>query len=245
MAEMDKNYILELTLISAQELKKTLKFRRMKTYALAWIDSTVKVRTCIDRVGGVNPTWNDKFLFRVSPEFLYSETSGISIEIFADGIFRDSLVGTVRLLVGNLLRIGSSYIPMRVPSFNAVQVRRPSGRFQGVLNVGASVLFGSDVPAMNNVPAINFRELIEEASRSKVVRRSQSVVGKPHGNPFLHYDNQPYSRDPLRERHRMIREMETTKHARSSSDGVRRGNGLEISSKQVARSGSVVEDDIV
>ncbi|KAK8639683.1 hypothetical protein V6N13_138055 [Hibiscus sabdariffa] len=236
---MDTNYILELTLISAQELKKTLKFRRMKTYALAWIDSTVKVRTCIDRVGGVNPTWNDKFLFRVSSEFLYSETSGISIEIFADGIFRDSLVGTVRLLVGNLLRTGSSYIPMRVPSFNAVQVRRPSGRFQGVLNVGASVLFGSDVPAMNNVPAINFRELIEEASKSKVMRRSQSGVDKPHGNPFLHYDNQPNSRVPLRERHRMIREMETTKHARSSSDGVKWSTGSGISSKQVARSDSM------
>ncbi|KAE8679545.1 F-box/kelch-repeat protein [Hibiscus syriacus] len=103
----------------------------MKTYALAWIDSAVKLSTCIDRVGGENPTWNDKFLFRVSPEFLYSETSGISIEIFADGIFRDTLVGTVRLLVGNIIRNGSPYIPVRVPSLNAVQVRRPSGRFQG------------------------------------------------------------------------------------------------------------------
>ncbi|GMI75918.1 hypothetical protein like AT4G01200 [Hibiscus trionum] len=245
---MDNNYyILELTLISAQGLKKTSKFRRMKTYALAWIDSTVKVRTGIDRVGGVNPTWNDKFLFRVSPAFLYSETSGISIEIFADGIFRDTLVGTVRLLVCNLLRTGSSLIPVRVPSFSAVQVRRPSGRCQGILNVGASVLLGSDVPAMNGAPAMNFRELIEESPKLKAVRRSQSAVGTrtriPHENPFLRHDDQPYSRDPIKERHRMIREMETTKHKRSSSDGARWGTGPAMSSKQVARSGHVVDGD--
>ncbi|XP_038996530.1 uncharacterized protein LOC120121166 [Hibiscus syriacus] len=217
---MENNYILEITLISAQGLKKTSKFRRMKTYALAWTDSAVKVRTCIDRVGGVNPTWNDKFLFRVSSEFLYRETSGISIEIFTVGIFSDTLVGTVRLLVSNLLRIGSSYIPVRVPSFSAVHVRRPSGRFEGALNVGASVLLDSDVPEMDGATGINIRDLIKEAPKSKMVRRSHSVVGIPHENPFLHCDDQPYRRDPMKE----IREVETTKHARSPSGGARWGS---------------------
>ncbi|KAK8650575.1 hypothetical protein V6N13_140207 [Hibiscus sabdariffa] len=205
----------------------------MKTYALASIDSDVKLRTCIDRVGGQNPTWNDKFLFRVSREFLYSETSGISIEIFDDGIFRDTLVGTVWLLVGNLLRTGSSCIPLRIPSFSSVQVHRPSGRFQGILNVGASVLFSSDVPAMYGFSAINFRDMIEEAPKSKMVQRSYSNLGLPHENPFLYYDNQP-----IKERHMMIKEKERTKHARSSSDSVIWGTGpAVISPKSVYRSG--------
>ncbi|GMI85886.1 hypothetical protein HRI_002257900 [Hibiscus trionum] len=241
---MDNNYLLEITLMSAQGLKKTSKFRRMKTYALASIDSTVKLRTCIDGVGGQNPTWNDRFLFRVSPEFLYSETSGITIEIFDDGVFRDTLVGTVRLLVGNILRNGSSHIPVRVPSFNAVQVRRPSGRFQGVLNVGASVLFSSDVPAMYGVSAINFRDLIEEAPKSKMVQRSHSNLGIRHVNPFLYYDNQPYSRDPIKERHMITREMERTKHARSPSDGAIWGTGPGFLPKKVSRSGTLVFGDI-
>ncbi|KAK8480344.1 hypothetical protein V6N13_022026 [Hibiscus sabdariffa] len=200
----------------------------MKTYALASIDSDVKLRTSIDRVGGQNPTWNDKFLFRVSREFLYSETSGISIEIFADGIFRDTLVGTVWLLVGNLLRTGSSYIPLRIPSFSAVQVHRPSGRFQGILNVGASVLFSSDVPAMYGFSAVNFRDMIEEAPKSKMVHRSYSNLGIriPHQkqNPFIFLDNQPIK--------------ERTKHARSSSDSVIWGTGSAgIAPKNVYRSG--------
>ncbi|TYI71034.1 hypothetical protein E1A91_D08G265900v1 [Gossypium mustelinum] len=234
---MKNNYIIEITLISAQGLKKTTTFRRMRTYAVAWIDSSVKLRSCIDCVGGENPTWNDKFLFKVSSEFLYSETSGISIEIFADGIFRDTLVGTVRLLVGNLLRDGSSYIAIRVPSFSAVQVRRPSGGFQGVINIGASVLWTSDVPAMSGVSAMGFHNLFQENRIPKGVRRSHSSIGISYENRFVRgstYSSSPSTSMASKERKRMIKEMEETKHARSSSDGAILGVGLGLSPKKAA-----------
>jgi len=51
---MENYYVLEITLISAQGLKEpSSKLRRMQTYALAWIDSSVKLRTCA-LTGGVS-----------------------------------------------------------------------------------------------------------------------------------------------------------------------------------------------
>ncbi|PON49593.1 C2 domain containing protein [Parasponia andersonii] len=158
----EMTHVLEINLISAQRLKPPSS-RRMQTYALAWVDSSTKLRTGIDRVGSENPTWNDRFLFRVTPEFLSSETSGVYVEIYAIGRIRDSSIGTVRFLIGNFLDAGS-----KTPSFTALQIRRPSGRFHGVLNIGAMVISGSDFPALpDDITAIGYRDLMRESFRRR------------------------------------------------------------------------------
>ncbi|MBA0859812.1 hypothetical protein Goshw_011082 [Gossypium schwendimanii] len=86
----------------------------MKTYALAWNDSSFKLRTCIDRHGNENPTWNDQFVFKVSSDFLSHETSGVSIEIFAVGFFRDTMIQ------GVLNFDMAVFDGANVPAFNAV-----------------------------------------------------------------------------------------------------------------------------
>lgn len=93
--------LLEINVISAQDLEPTSK--KMKTYASAWVHPTRKLTTGVDVEGGNNPTWNDKFVFRVDEEFLRQDTSAVHIEIFSVHWFRDSLIGTVRVLVGNLI----------------------------------------------------------------------------------------------------------------------------------------------
>lgn len=93
--------LLEINIISAQDLEPTSK--KMKTYATAWVHPTRKLTTGVDVEGGNNPTWNDKFVFRVDEEFLRQDTSAVHIEIFSVHWFRDSLIGTVRVLVGNLI----------------------------------------------------------------------------------------------------------------------------------------------
>lgn len=186
---MENNYVLEITLISAQGLKEpSAKLGRMQTYALACVDPSVKLRTCVVRVGGENPSWNDKFLFKVSSDFLYSETSGVSVEIFAVGVLRDTLLGTVRLLVSNFLRSGSSLNALKTPSFSAVQVRRPSGRFHGVLNVAVTILEAADVPAMTGVSAIGFRDLIGKSLHPKThrsMKKSKSTLRISRENLLL------------------------------------------------------------
>ncbi|KAK1275857.1 hypothetical protein QJS04_geneDACA011137 [Acorus gramineus] len=163
--EEEEEELLEINLISGQDLKPAIGLRRMQTYAVAWVDPSAKLRTRIDRTGGRNPTWNDRFIFRVPRSFLDDAGDGfgspaVSIEIYAVGCIVDSLVGAVRLLIGNHRLL--SRLP-RTPSFAAVQVRRESGRFQGVLNVAAMLL--SLAPAAAEAPAIGYRDLMGEGRR--------------------------------------------------------------------------------
>ncbi|XVF28518.1 hypothetical protein REPUB_Repub15cG0036500 [Reevesia pubescens] len=138
--------LLELNLISAQDLE-PINRRRMRTYAVAWVHRERKLSTRIDTQGHTNPTWNDKFVFRVDDEFLQGNTSAVMIEIYAEHWFRDILLGTVRVIVSNLVprisrpnRRHEFQLGMR---FVALQVWRPSGRPQGILNIGVALLDSS------------------------------------------------------------------------------------------------------
>ncbi|CAL1412658.1 unnamed protein product [Linum trigynum] len=125
--------ILEINLISAQGLKpQSAKLLQLQTYDVVWIHSAAKLRIQVDRVGGAKPI------------FLSNDTSGVSVEIYAVGCLRDSLVGTVRFLISNL---SLSSPPADTPSFTVLQIRRPSGRCYGVLNIGASVIDAADFTA--------------------------------------------------------------------------------------------------
>lgn len=178
--------VLEINLISAQGLKPpTSPRRRLQTYAVTWVDPSIKLRTRVDQIGGENPTWNDKFLFRVTPEFLASETSAVSVAIYSVGLLRDNLIGTVRCLISNILCSGSDSDgdSIRTPSFCAVQIRRPSGSFQGVMNIGAMVIEGSDFPALKGISAIGYRDLMGGKSHHRGKRhddrkKSKSKIGE-------------------------------------------------------------------
>ncbi|XP_059290388.1 uncharacterized protein LOC132043943 [Lycium ferocissimum] len=166
MGIMKPFQLLEINVISAQDLEPLSK--KMKTYAAAWIHPTRKLATGVDVEGGNNPTWNDKFVFRVDEEFLRQDNSAVHIEIYSVHWFRDSLVGTVRVLVGNLIppirtHHRTHHLGMR---FVALQVRRPSGRPQGILNIGVALLDGSmrSMPLYRRMStsAVGYRDLMEE-----------------------------------------------------------------------------------
>lgn len=167
--------VLEINLISAQGLKTpSANLRRMQTYAVTWINPAAKLRTRVDSLGGENPTWNDKFLFRVSDEFISGDTSAVAVEIFAVGYIKDFLIGSVRFLLSTCLkkttlRASASERSIGTPAFTALQIRRPSGRFQGVLNIAASVYYSSDYPILEKVSAVSFQDLMEK--RESELRR--------------------------------------------------------------------------
>ncbi|GMI70374.1 hypothetical protein like AT2G33320 [Hibiscus trionum] len=162
-------HLLEINMISAQDLEPVSR-RKMKTYAVAWVHSQRKLSTRIDTIGHTNPTWNDKFVFRVDDEFLHRDTSAITIEIYAVHWFRDIHVGNVRAIAGNLIPPVSQRrhrqeveLGMR---FVALQVWRPSGRPQGILNIGVALLDST----MRSMPlylqmgssAVGYRHLMGE-----------------------------------------------------------------------------------
>ncbi|XP_031260363.1 uncharacterized protein LOC116118519 [Pistacia vera] len=160
--------LLELNIISAQDLSPVS--RSMRAYAVAWVHPDRKLSTRVDAHGRNNPTWNDKFVFRVDEAFLRNDTSAVMIEIFALHWFRDIHVGTVRVLVGNLIRPPqrshrhSNHMQLGM-RFVALQVRRPSGRPQGILNIGVALLDSSmrSMPLYTQLSsAVGYRHLMGE-----------------------------------------------------------------------------------
>ncbi|GFY93090.1 calcium-dependent lipid-binding (CaLB domain) family protein [Actinidia rufa] len=143
----------------------------MRTYATAWVNPKRKLSTSVDTQGHNHPTWNDKFVFRVDEEFLRTDTSAVMIEIYGVHWFRDTLIGrSVRVLVGNLVppptrphNHNHNHFGMR---FVALQVRRPSGRPQGILNIGVAVLDSSmrSMPLYTQLSAsaVGYRDLMDE-----------------------------------------------------------------------------------
>ncbi|XWS39124.1 hypothetical protein CRYUN_Cryun18bG0023400 [Craigia yunnanensis] len=170
-------------MISAQDLE-PISRRKMRTYAVAWVHQERKLSTRIDTQGHTNPTWNDKFVFRVDDEFLNRDTSAVMIEIYAVHWFRDILVGTVRAIVGHLIppisRPRHRHGVQLGMSFVALQVRRPSGRPQGILNIGVALLDSS----MRSMPLY--------------LQMGSSAVGYRHlmgeEDPFQSSNNNPPSR---------------------------------------------------
>ncbi|CAJ1976270.1 unnamed protein product [Sphenostylis stenocarpa] len=128
--------LLEVNIISAQDLAPVSK--SIKAYAVAWLDPDRKLTTQIDPDGHNNPTWNEKFVFRIDDDFLYADDSVVMIEIYASAWLRDVLIGTVGVLLSSLLpRSNNRKSKVR---FIALQVRRPSGRPQGILNIGVNLV---------------------------------------------------------------------------------------------------------
>ncbi|KAB1211578.1 hypothetical protein CJ030_MR6G013320 [Morella rubra] len=131
-------HILEINLVSARELEPVSK--SMQTYAVTWLHEERKLLSRVDQDGDTNPTWNKKFLFRVDEEFLHSVTSAITIQIYATSWMRDIIVGTVRVLLSNLLPPSSCDQGKCRMRLVALQLHRPSGRPQGTLNLGVTLL---------------------------------------------------------------------------------------------------------
>lgn len=154
--------------MSAQDL--ALVSKSMKTYAVAWIDPERKLTTRVDQSGLTGPVWNDKFVFRVDDKFLNDEESTIMIEIYAAAWIKDALIGSVRVLVSHLF--GSLYNNSSSTRYVALQVRRPSGRPQGILNMGITLLDSSlrSMPLFAEICASGATNLSDITTSSSNVR---------------------------------------------------------------------------
>ncbi|KDP42180.1 hypothetical protein JCGZ_02910 [Jatropha curcas] len=77
---------------------------------------------------------------------------------------------------------------MRTPSFVALQIRRPSGRFQGLLNIGATINDAFDFASLDGVSAICYRDLggqIICPQRQRDLKKSTSTVKDTRGENIL------------------------------------------------------------
>ncbi|KAJ8760631.1 hypothetical protein K2173_015298 [Erythroxylum novogranatense] len=159
-------HLLEINVISAQDLAPVSK--SMRAYAVVWLHQERKLTTKVDQRGHVSPHWNEKFVFRVDDTFLNADSSAIMIEIYAAAWLRDVQIGTVRVLVRNLFPSHNNSSKMH---FVSLQIRRPSGRPQGILKMGVQIVENTmrSMPMLTELSAsaIGFEELISAKKNDK------------------------------------------------------------------------------
>ncbi|PUZ64042.1 hypothetical protein GQ55_3G112500 [Panicum hallii var. hallii] len=137
--------VLEVTLISAKDLKRVTFFTKMRVYAVASIsggDPRLPThRTYADREGGRNPMWHAPLRFTIPPA---ADPRGLALHVLlrAERSFGDRDVGEVFVPVRDLAAAAPEGGEQRHLSY---QVRRPdSGRKRGVLHISYRL---TDAPA--------------------------------------------------------------------------------------------------
>ncbi|CAN6252834.1 unnamed protein product [Urochloa humidicola] len=188
-------HLLEVTVISAQDLHRRRLGRRVRAYAVAWADEAHKLRTGVDRAGGAAPTWNDRFLFRVGGAFLRSDTAAVTVEVrAAGGLGADPVLGLTRIVVSTFVRPGGGGRQVA-----ALMLRRPrSLRPQGVVNVAVAVLDAARAPlydAPGSPDAFAVRDLVatRPASLCRIAEHGEEEAdgggGEDKGDPAAFVDH--------------------------------------------------------
>lgn len=183
MAQTAAYQLLEINVISAQDLPRVAK--PVRAYAVGWVHPDRKLTTQVDEEGHTNPTWNEKFVFRVDDQFLNSDNAVVMIEIYAEGWLSPVLVGTVGVLVSNLLPTNRKPKPRFVP----LQIRRPSGRPQGILNIGVTLLDSTmrSMPLYSELSSsdVGYYDLMESRKNKNAISDEDREKHSPLGTTRL------------------------------------------------------------
>ncbi|GJN38367.1 hypothetical protein PR202_gb27403 [Eleusine coracana subsp. coracana] len=131
---------LELTLLSARDLKSVNLFTRMDVYAVASISGDPMTRQCTptDTSGGRNPSWNATLRFSVPPSAAAAAAGGngwLHVLLRSERALGDRDIGEVVVPLAELLdgADGTGPQPPRLASYQVHTVHR--GEPRGVLNV--------------------------------------------------------------------------------------------------------------
>lgn len=139
---------IEVTLISATDLKKVKKFgREQKNYVSAYIYPARRQSTAADPYGGVNPMWNSTLKLACYESDIHPSSSSaapsadsMTLEIYSHGggIFNspDKLVGTVSVPLQQVASAAQAGGTM--PAF-LVHLPTESGEAQGSLNLSVKL----------------------------------------------------------------------------------------------------------
>ncbi|KAM0823512.1 hypothetical protein ACQ4PT_070842 [Festuca glaucescens] len=191
--------VLEVTLISAKDLKKVTVFSKMRVYAVASISGgdprTPTHRTHSDRHGGRNPMWHAPLRFPIP---IAADPRGLALHVLlrSERSFGDRDVGEVLVPVQDLFAAAPPAGEHRHLSY---QVRRPmSGRKHGVLHISYSL---TDAPAVGQGDARCAQQLSAAATKGGVAdavtmyppsyQHTQHAVPPPYG-----YQHHPYGYGP-------------------------------------------------
>lgn len=160
---------LELTIIAAEGLKNVnLLSKKLKPYAVAWIDPLVKKSTQTLQNSGLDPVWNETLCFPLQTQLLNNPNAALIIQVLSAAPLKTKIIGTTTLMLNEIRRI-CSVTDRDAQETLALQLWRPSGRAYGILKVsfklkGSSISEtqlslnpkGSTISETYNVPPSNW-----------------------------------------------------------------------------------------
>lgn len=128
---------LEINVVSAKDLNDVNIITKMDVYAVVSIygDHRSKQKTPVDREGGKNPTWNFPMKFNVDVSAADQNRLTLLIQLRCERTLGDKVIGEVLVPVKELLDTGTTASSGNSLQFVSYQVRKPSGKPKGVLNL--------------------------------------------------------------------------------------------------------------
>ncbi|KQK04326.1 protein SRC2 [Brachypodium distachyon] len=198
--------ILEVTLISASDLKKVTFFSQIRIYAIASIsggDSRMLTHcTQVDRDGGRNPTWNAKFSFPIPPSV---DIRGLALHVLLRAeatFFGHHDVGEIFVPLNDLQHGAVASNDLKTVTY---QVRRPlTGRAHGVLyfcykftDIKAETVLAANVIKAKEDQYIKYAQDSGKAmAHVATYPESQAALAYPpimsYCTPYGAYPPQPY-----------------------------------------------------
>ncbi|XXG80649.1 hypothetical protein AAC387_Pa09g1465 [Persea americana] len=171
---------LDLTLISAKDLKDVNLFSKMDVYAIATLsnDPRSKQRTSVDKDGGKSPTWNFHMKFFIpttNPDGLV-----LHIQLKSERTLGDRDVGEVHIPIKELLEVSPSD-PSTAAKFVSYQVRKPSGKPKGILNISYKIGDKVAPPQPPQPPAFTTQKSDEPVTAYPAAVAGSSAYPPPAG----------------------------------------------------------------
>lgn len=169
---------LDITLISASDLKDVNLMSKMDVYAVVSIsgDNAKKQKTPVDKDSGSNPKWNYTVKFTVFESAVQQNMLTLKIKLVSDRSFGDKEIGEVQLPIKELL---DNYKDESGEKRVSYSVRLPSGKSKGNLNFAYK--FGEKFTAQAPAPA---QPAYKAAAGGPVVAYPPGhAAGPSHGYP--------------------------------------------------------------
>ncbi|GFY81901.1 calcium-dependent lipid-binding (CaLB domain) family protein [Actinidia rufa] len=132
---MASRYEVEVTITSAKDLKNVnWRYGRLKPYAVVWVDPKSKCSTRVDEEGDTCPFWDQTLVIPLNGPI---EDSSLYIDVVHVDAAEDTkpLIGSARIRLTDVVDevgLGESLV-------RKLELKRPSGRPQGKLEVKVSV----------------------------------------------------------------------------------------------------------
>ncbi|KAH7425382.1 hypothetical protein KP509_11G051400 [Ceratopteris richardii] len=124
----------DVTVVSAENVKRAHLFRKIRTYAVVWVEKKNRCRTRVDENGNTNPSWNDSLSLSVPESLFRHPGSYLHVEMYRTrSVLGDKFLSMASIPLLELLQKPDGKEIMMY------ELRRRSGKRRGAVRLSVRV----------------------------------------------------------------------------------------------------------